>query len=322
MLRILYICKDFTNWISLGHLAFKKALAEVADVTFHHESCHVPTLLEKLADEGKSFDLLMLGEAPPVTPPLGGLAEVTLPKVVHYWDVHSFQHERLLFVKENKIDFVIVKYKEGTLKVFPRLLDVAPCDWLPIGVDTKVFRKWSREKSIDILLTGAIHKDVYPFRAAYLETFKSYPNFMHVPHPGYGHFSSKTAIVHDSYAKLLNSAKVCPTCGSIYNYPVQKFFEIPASFTLLVAPPFRDLDELGYVPGKHYLPVSMSSFEEEILSILKDEDRIEEITKQGYSLVRKFHSVEVRAKQFVNLMCRSVLGIEEEFKGLHRFSLK
>jgi len=322
MLKILYICKDFTNWIGHGHLAFKKALARVADVTFHHKSCHVPTLLKELADKGKTFDLLMLGEAPPVTPPLTGLAEVKLPKVVHYWDVHAYQRDRLLFIKENKIDFVVVKFKEGTLKLFPRLLDVVPCEWLPIGVDTHVFKKWSQTKTIDILLTGAILPDVYPMRASYLRTFKGYPGFVHVPHPGYGHFDSRTAIVHDTYAKLLNSAKVCPTCGSIYNYSIQKFFEIPASFSLLAAPPISDIVELGYVPDKHFLSVSPTSFEDKILSVLRDEDRLVEITTRGYRLVRKFHSVDVRAKQFVNLMCRAVLGVKQPFDGLREFSLK
>ncbi len=321
MLKILYICKDFTNWIGHGHLAFKKALAKVADVTFYHESCDVNELLARFRGEGKTFDLIMLGEAPPVTPPVKGLRVVSLPKVVHYWDVHVLHQERLLFVKENKIDLVIVKFKEGTKRQFPQLLQTAPCAWLPVAVDTATFRDYRREKTIEILLTGALSPHVYPLRLKYLTTFRSYPGFVHVAHPGYKHFEPGTAVVGKEYAMMLNSAKVCPTSCSVYKYSIQKHFEIPASYSLLAAPFFSDLDELGFIPDENFLSVTPSDFEEKIFAILRDEERLVEMTKKGAKLVRRYHSVNVRARQFVNLVCRVLLGRPAPFENLQEFTL-
>jgi len=319
--KILYICKDFTNWIGHGHLAFKQALAKITDVTFYHKSCDIVELLSKFKSEGKTFDVVMLGEAPPVTPPVQNLSAISIPKVVHYWDVHVLHHERLLFIRENKIDLVIVKYKCGTKEQFPQLLQTVPCAWLPIGVDTTIFKNYKLAKSINILLTGALIESVYPLRHQYLKTFSGYPGFVHLPHPGYKEFEPGSAITGVDYAKLLNTARVCPTCSSIYKYPIQKHFEIPSSYSLLAAPFFEDLDELGYKPDVNFLDVNFSNFERKIKRILNDEDRLKEVTRAGYLFVRRHHSVSIRAKQFINLLSQRLFSQRAPYPNLQSFTL-
>jgi len=315
-MKILYICKDFTNWIGHGHLAFKKALAKVADVTFYHAPCNASELIKDLAQVGKTFDVLMLGEAPPVTPQVTGLRQVKIPKVVHYWDLHSYQQERLLFLKENRIDLVVLKFWGASRKIFPQLREAAPCKWNPVAVDTSVFRDYKQQKIHDILLAGAI-SHVYPLRQAYLDQLNSFNNFYRIVHPGYDHFTEEQATVGSKYAKLLNKAKICPTCGSIYEYPIQKFFEIPACRSLLAGPYFSDLEALGFIPDVNFLYVTRHNVQEKIRFILDDPELLEEMTDSCFSMVRKRHSTTVRAKQFVNLLIDHFkFSSEKPFKGL------
>ena len=311
-MRILYICKNYTNWIGVSHIEFKRELSKLVNVTFYHQPCHLPHLIETYKEQGKDFDVVMLGEMPPVTPPVTGVDKVSLPKVVHYWDLHSYISERIEFVRENKIDLIVFKYKGALLKHFKQLM-VTKSAWIPIGA-ASMFRDYQLPKTIDILLTGWISPQYYPFRLHALKSLQGFPGFYYLKHPGYRHFKPGEVVMGVEYARLLNRAKLVITDGGKFGYPIAKYFEVPACKSVLVTPCFDDLLELGYKPYKHFIPVSSENLKEAVFKSLSDEDLVREVSCNGYQLVHQKYTMRNMAKQFVNTLC-VLLGKPQMFES-------
>lgn len=281
-------------------------------MTFHHQPCHLPHLIKSYKAHGKDFDVVMLGEAPPVTPPVTGIDKVSLPKVVHYWDLHFYIPERVEFVRKNKIDLVVFKYKNALLKHFKQLM-VTKSAWVPIGA-ASLFRDYRLPKSIDILLTGWVSPQYYPFRLQALKTLQGFPGFYYLKHPGYGHFKPGEVVMSVEYAQLLNRAKLVITDGGKFDYPIAKYFEVPACKSALVTPCFDDLLELGYRPYKHFIPASLENLEEVVFKSLSDEELVKEVSRNGHHLVHRCYNMEHMAKQFVNTLC-ALLGKPQMFES-------
>ncbi|RLI40080.1 hypothetical protein DRO59_10075 [Candidatus Bathyarchaeota archaeon] len=311
-MNILYICKDYTNWIGVSHIEFKRELSRLVDVTFYHRPCHLPHLIEMYKEQGKEFDVVMLGETPPVTPLVTGIDKVSLPKVVHYWDLHFYIPERIEFVKKNKIDLIVFKYKNALLKRFKQLM-VTKSAWVPIGA-ASLFKDYQLPKTIDILLTGWVSPQYYPFRLQALKSFQGFPGFYYLKHPGYGHFKHNEAVMGADYARLLNHAKLVVTDGGKFDYLVAKYFEVPACKSALVTPCFDDLLELGYEPYKHFIPASLENLEETVFTSLRDDELVKEVSCNGHHLVHQKYTMEHMAKQFVNTLC-ALLGKPRMFES-------
>jgi len=281
-------------------------------VTFYHQPCHLPHLIETYKEQGKDFDVVMLGEAPPVTPPVTGIDRVSLPKVVHYWDLHSYIPERVEFVRKNKIDLIVFKYKNALLKHFKQLM-VTESAWVPIGA-ASLFKDYQLPKSIDILLTGWVSPQYYPFRSQALRSFQGFPGFYYLKHPGYRHFEPSEVVMGADYARLLNRAKLVVTDGGKFDYLVAKYFEVPACKSALVTPCFDDLLELGYKPYEHFIPASLENLEEVVFKSLSDEELVKEVSCNGHHLVHQKYTMECMAKQFVNTLC-ALLGKPRMFES-------
>lgn len=135
------------------------------------------------------------------------------------------------------------------------------------------------------------------------------PGFVYHEHPGWRTYSEaerKTAYVGELYAREINRAKMFFTCGSIYDYPLLKYFEVPACNTLLLASSFSELIDLGFVPWVHFVPINEYDFEDMAEYYLNHDNERIMIAQQGYEMVRENHSTSLRARQFVNLV-RAIL---------------
>src|SRR5690606_18014132 len=100
----------------------------------------------------------------------------------------------------------------------------------------------------------------------------------------------------------INRASIFFTCPSIYNYPVMKYFEALAAKSLLLAPTFPELEDLGFQPGKHFVSIDATNFQEKAsYYLLKDKER-QKITEQGYRFIHQTHTVQKRVKELVKTM--------------------
>jgi len=107
---------------------------------------------------------------------------------------------------------------------------------------------------------------------------------------------------HKRFVKKIAQSKLAITCDGSINYPIRKFFEIPAFGTLLAAKFFERPERLGFVSGENCYSLDESNLDA-IADILKmmqsDSSEINRVKEAGQTMVRELHSVRVRAQQLV-----------------------
>lgn len=203
-------------------------------------------------------------------------------------DIHCHNNKLCL---ENKIkvfgrcDLIIIHAYECFAKTYPQFLSkhrfihnyFSPHErymQLPLNNNPKM----------RCLLSGAVNPKIYPLRAFVKEKSRD------VDHRRSRYFG-------DSYAKLLHSYFCCVTSSSIFNYALAKHFEIPATGSLLLANETSDLKMAGFIPYRHYVPVTKDDILTKISHCLKNPAKYEHIRREGMEFVRKNHSVVNRIER-------------------------
>lgn len=97
-----------------------------------------------------------------------------------------------------------------------------------------------------------------------------------------------------SYVNLLHSYFCCATSSSIYRYPLTKYYEIPATGSLLLADEPEDLKKVGFVPNKHYVPITKENALIKIRHCLENPADYIDIRKEGMRYVHENHSLKNR----------------------------
>jgi hypothetical protein len=131
------------------------------------------------------------------------------------------------------------------------------------------------------LLSGATKARIYPLR-----------NFIKRRGQKIDHRPAK--YVGNAYAELLHSYFCCVTSSSIFKYVVAKYCEIPATGSLLIADETEDLKRMGFVPHKHYIPITRKNALTQIADCLNNPEEYNHIRKEGMLFVRKNHSINNR----------------------------
>jgi hypothetical protein len=149
---------------------------------------------------------------------------------------------------------------------------------------------YHREKVINVVRKTNYNKDVTNFHStmySLLRKFRVKPDGNLV----------LMKLYNILFQSELNRSKYGFTCGSGLEWPIRKFFEIPASGALLMAKPFKNADNLGFEDNTTYLEVDYRNIIEKI-NYLKDNDQIaQQIAKNGQDMVWKTHSLEARTMQ-------------------------
>jgi len=142
------------------------------------------------------------------------------------------------------------------------------------------------EPKMKCLLSGSVN-EVYPLRLFIKRNSKGV-NIQYEP-PIY---------IRDNYAKLLHSYFCCVTSSSIFNYVLAKYFEITAAGSLLLANETEDSKKVGFVPYKHYIPITKSDVFVKIDQCIRNPNDYTDIRMAGMEFVRKNHSVINRIESF------------------------
>lgn len=100
------------------------------------------------------------------------------------------------------------------------------------------------------------------------------------------------------FQRTLSLSKCCVTDGGANNYPVRKFFEIPAAGAVLVCPPATGMRALGFFPHVNYVPVTDSADAIGAVSaIVREPERFETTASSGREQVYASHTLAARARQ-------------------------
>ena len=102
------------------------------------------------------------------------------------------------------------------------------------------------------------------------------------------------------------------TCGSKLKLPIRKYFEIPASGSLLVCSPCNGFNELGFVDGVNCIISNPEDLTELNQKLMKSPEKTKTMARLGQKMVLTNHTIEVRASQTRNAIN---LGIKGKFYG-------
>jgi hypothetical protein len=181
--------------------------------------------------------------------------------------------------------------------------------WVPHSASADFMLPFNTHAENAIFLSGAIN-EAYPLRQRMLQLHRenSYAIKYH-QHPGYycGYDYGRDGRIGPGYAEKIRQCRV-GFADSVFPfaYIVAKFFEIPATGALLLADDTvsEPLNKLGFVAGRHYVPVSKNNLESQIKYVLSESnhDELDQIRRNGQALVHEQHKTGDRAR-FINAVC-------------------
>jgi len=208
------------------------------------------------------------------------------------------------------------EYKKQLFRMFDRFdiilsaVDEKFREWYPEYVNKMVFfpqffaphkrysvLEFNKRPKMKCLLSGNLDPNIYPLRG-YLSKQRIVSRI---------ECRGSKYRIGDSYARLLHSYFCCVATSSIYNIVVKKYFEILATGSLLLANQVKDFDSLGFIPYKHYIPITMDRGTSEyavaqIRRCLYFPEKYEQIRKDGAKLARTFYGVRTRFEQLKKIL--------------------
>jgi hypothetical protein len=219
--------------------------------------------------------------------------------IIYSGDLQCYNNRLCL---ENKIkvftkaDLIISGSFEYFSKLYPQFLD--KYRFFPKFFASDEFYSklpLNTAPTMKCLLSGAAHPKIYMLRDFILKQNLPFIDYRRANYALGG-----------SYAKLLNSYSCCVTCSSIFKYAVAKYFEIPASGSLLIADETTDSKRAGLIPNKHYISITTENAVETIKHCVNNIDQYAHIRKEGMEFVRANHSINNRIEQF-RILCSQLL---------------
>jgi len=205
----------------------------------------------------------------------------------------------------DRSDLIICPYHSAFMEKWPEYADkyeFFPHFFAPhnrfAGLD---FNETPKRKA---LLSGGTFHSVYPMRSDIERECGANKTIDILRHPGY---HTGRGVTRDAYAKMIHEYFSGIATASVYKYVVAKYFEIPATGSLLFGERIDDLDMLGFVPGEHYIPITKEDSIDVINECCANPKKYTEIRKAGMKFVRKNHSINNRIIQLEE-MIKEVLG--------------
>ncbi|ASN04433.1 glycosyltransferase [Virgibacillus necropolis] len=298
MINVLFIAEDTSSLLNKNFYYLEQELSNIVNLTIWRKPGHISYILKQLPTR-PDFILLLNDIDKEMSPMVKGLANIDIPTGLFINDVHRFTSLRRNYIAKNNISYLFTVVRDKFIETYPEFEN--KMEWFPHFVNIELCKDYGLEKEINLLMMGAIN-DFYPLRQRIIKSYEGNTDFVYHHHPGYRKLSEqeeKQHFIGQLYAKEINRAKILFTCPSILNYPVIKYFEALACKSLLLAPTFKELEDLGFIPGFHFVPIDENNFKEKAAYFLANEAERQKIVEQGYNFIRQKHSVKRRTQQLV-----------------------
>lgn len=175
----------------------------------------------------------------------------------------------------------------------------------PHFVDTSIYKNYNQQKTHDIILYGCTNLSVYPFRSRLFNLIRNCKKFkvLYIPFPGYN-VPNKNMITHGKkLAQMINKAYIGISTGSIHNYFLKKYLEIPASYTMVAGdiPP-----RYKYILQGNIIELYPHMSDAKIISILQkaleDKQKLLDDTKHLHDLIVNNFSFEAGNNTFQTII--------------------
>lgn len=169
----------------------------------------------------------------------------------------------------------------------------------PNFVNPELYRDYGNPKVLPVLFSGsqAAH---YPWRSRIDRLVSRHYPALHSPHWGWSWRKGKPStggfLEGDKYARLLNSAYVAPTCGTIANEVVRKHFEIPACNTCLLTERTAGLEAAGFEDMRNCVFADEHDVLDKLEWLFENPHELAYITAAGKELVDTRHTIHERGQ--------------------------
>lgn len=305
-LKLLILIKNFDETYLKHKMKFEmiRSLEQFADVYYWQQDGDIFDILNKIEVRPDFILHYDIAWGNFFAPNITNLAKIDIPKGCYVIDTHWHKKSRVNYFTANKIDLIFSVTKDSFLKEFPAF--ESKFRWTPFSISPDVFKDWEQEKTSRFLLMGLVYdgtrmspaKGQYKFREEVQRQMEKVEGYKFIRHPG--HRTRKNHMVNEGFAKEINSAEIFFTCGGARQYPVMKFFEVPACRTLLLAEPNSDILELGFTDKENFVACDTNNLYKKAIYYSKNEIEKNKITDNGYNFIHEHHTNEVRAKQFID----------------------
>ncbi|MGE5415313.1 MAG: glycosyltransferase [Acidobacteriota bacterium] len=296
-LRLLFITKDFRNYTERNTAYLCEELDKLSNLMVWYNDGDIRQILRHIPNKPEFILINDMKETR--SPRISGLSALKTSFGIIMHDIHYKISEREQYLKKNKVQYIFSIYRDAYKKRFRRHID--KMIWMPHWINTNIFKDYGLSRDIDWLMMGKL-ASYYPLRKKMFQALNNKPGFVYHPHPGYrqvNELGEKEFFVGERYAREIAKAKMFLTCDSIFHYPIIKYYEVLACKTLLLAPASQELSDLGFIPGVNFVEVDQNNFMEKADYYLANSKERESIAETGFHMVRKNHSVNVRATQLI-----------------------
>ena len=245
----------------------------------------------RYADEvkvGNDTDLVIMFGVPHHDHPelIPGLLELdkSIKLVMFAADIQCYGDEECLRNKRKvfeRCDLIISASYETFVNLYPEFVSkflFFPKFFAPHERYTRL--SLNTQPKMRCLLSGAINAEAYPLRSFIKDTKHKLVDC-----------ERSTKYFGDSYAEVLNSYYCCVATSGVYNVVVSKYCEIPATGSLMLARETNDLRRIGFVPYKHYVPITKFTVFDVICECVAHPEDYVGIRKEGMEFVRNNHSI-------------------------------
>ena len=316
-MRILLLNPNQIRRYNWGHQLFKNEFAKHHSVVYYGKGftgfdseLTVPQILGKLSKHKKRhksykpFDIILTYDMK-YSESFKGLGEIKdIPKVHIQVDYKtksdiplrknrgfSFHKNLDKYFRRDKFDLIFA-FVTGIVESLKTNLEMERVYLLPFCVDINKYKNLGLEKDIDVMAVFSTPWFSFPTRREVQ---------LLVEKLDIKSFTKR--VVQDKYIETINRSKMFVHSNSIYGYLNMKYSEVLACGTLFLTDKPKDLEEEGFVDGKHLvLYDNLKDLEDKIGYYLEhDKERIQ-IAQQGMEFVRENHSCAVRVKQFTDVV--------------------
>jgi len=99
------------------------------------------------------------------------------------------------------------------------------------------------------------------------------------------------------FNQIIRDSKYAYTCGSALNWPIRKFFEIPAKGTLLISLPFKNFEHLGFINEDNCIIAEPENIISVVNNLNENLENAQDIADRGRKMVHENHSISARSQQ-------------------------
>jgi len=157
-----------------------------------------------------------------------------------------------------------------------------------------------------------IFKDDYPLRTYIDKNLKNRCDIKYFTkkHPGHSlgldyskkDFTTAKYLVGENYVRAICASKIFLSSSSRFKIPLQKTFQGMACGTCTFVDEPIGAKDLGFEDGYNLVYVDKKNVLDKVSYYLRNEEERETIAKNGLETVRKYHTISLRVRQFINTL--------------------